>query len=72
MDGTANDGIYMDSNYQLVYPKGATHLDGIPKDVLDFIHPHWGNFPPQHPLIVNVVGIVRGRRPSKTRRWTGE
>ena len=58
MDATAKDGIYMDSNYQLVYPEGATHLDGIPKEVLDFIHPHWGNFPPQHPLIVNVVGIA--------------
>ena len=34
MDGTAKDGIYMDSNYQLVYPEGATHLDGIPKVVV--------------------------------------
>ena len=34
MDGNANDGIYMDSNYQLVYPEGATHLDGIPKVVV--------------------------------------
>ena len=24
----------MDSNYQLVYPEGATHLDGIPKVVV--------------------------------------
>ena len=34
MDGNAKDGIYMDSNYQLVYPEGATHLDGIPKVVV--------------------------------------
>ena len=34
MDGNANDGIYMDSKYQLVYPEGATHLDGIPKVVV--------------------------------------
>ena len=58
MDGNANDGIYMDSKYQLVYPEGATHLDGIPEDVLEFIHPHWGKFPPQHPLVVHIVGIA--------------
>jgi len=51
-------GIYMDAKYNLVYPEGATHLDGIPDDVLKFIHPHWGKFPPQHPLIVHVVGIA--------------
>ena len=51
-------GIYMDSKYNLVYPEGATHLDGIPEDVLEFIHPHWGKFPPQHPLVVHVVGIA--------------
>ena len=51
-------GIYMDAKYNLVYPEGATHLDGIPEDVLEFIHPHWGKFPPQHPLVVHVVGIA--------------
>ena len=51
-------GIYMDAKYNLVYPEGATHLDGIPEDVLEFIHPHWGKYPPQHPLVVHVVGIA--------------
>ena len=48
----------MDSNYNLVYPEGSTHLTGIPKDVLAFVDPHWGKFPPQHPLIVHVVAIA--------------
>jgi len=47
----------MDAHYNLVYPKGASHLDGIPKETLEIIHEHWGNFPPQHPLILHVVGI---------------
>ena len=51
-------GIYMDAKYNLVYPEGATHLDGIPEDVLEFVHPHWGKFPPQHPLVVHIVGIA--------------
>jgi len=50
-------GIYMDAHYNLVYPKGATQLDGIPKETLSMIHEHWGSFPPQHPLILHVVGI---------------
>ena len=32
MSWTPNQGIYMDSHYNLVYPKGATHLDGIDKE----------------------------------------
>ena len=52
------EGIYMDDKYNLIYPEGSTHLDGIPKDVLKFIDPHWGKFPPQHPLIVHVVSIA--------------
>ena len=28
-----DNGIYMDAKYNLVYPEGATHLDGIPEDV---------------------------------------
>jgi len=48
----------MDSNYNLVYPEGSTHLTGIPKDVLAYVDPHWGKFPPQHPLIVHVVAIA--------------
>eukprot|EP00090_Calanus_glacialis_P025627 TRINITY_DN4013_c0_g1_i1.p1 TRINITY_DN4013_c0_g1~~TRINITY_DN4013_c0_g1_i1.p1 ORF type:complete len:376 (-),score=62.87 TRINITY_DN4013_c0_g1_i1:194-1321(-) len=57
MSWSPAEGIYMDAHYNLVYPKGATHLDGIPKDTLAIIHEHWGTFPPQHPLILHVVGI---------------
>jgi len=52
------EGVYMDANYNLVYPEGSTHLDNIPEDVLAFIDPHWGKFGPQHPLIVHVVSIA--------------
>lgn len=57
MSSTPGQGVYMDSQLHLVYPKGATHLDGIPKETLDIIHEHWGTYPPQHPLILHVVGI---------------
>ena len=57
MSWTPNQGIYMDAHYNLVYPKGATHLDGIDKDTMEVIDEHWGSFPPQHPLINHIVGI---------------
>lgn len=52
------EGIYMDPHYNLVYPEGATHLDGIPAEVMVYTHSHWGKFPPQHPLILHIVGIA--------------
>lgn len=53
-------GIYMDSSYKLVYPEGAKHVDDIPKDFMDLglIHEHWTKFPPQHPLVNHIVGII--------------
>jgi len=57
MSWTPSQGIYMDSHYNLVYPKGASHLDGIPQETLKIISKHWGSFPPQHPLVLHVVGI---------------
>jgi len=57
MSWTPNQGIYMDAHYNLVYPKGATHLDGIDKETMEVIDEHWGSFPPQHPLINHIVGI---------------
>lgn len=53
-------GVYMDSQYNLIYPEGSTHLDGIPDESLVFIDEHWRTFPPQHPLINHVVGICFG------------
>ena len=57
MSWTPNTGIYMDAHYNLVYPKGATHLDGVDKVTMEVIDEHWGQFPPQHPLINHIVGI---------------
>ena len=36
MSWTPETGVYMDSHYNLVYPKGATHLDGVDKAQLRF------------------------------------
>ena len=58
MSWTPQSGIYMDAHYNLVYPKGATHLDGVDKETMEVIHDHWGSFPPQHPLIAHIVGIA--------------
>ena len=58
MSWTPNNGIYMDAYYNLVYPKGSTHLDGIDKDAMEVIDDHWGQFPPQHPLVGHIVGIA--------------
>ena len=57
MSRTPETGIYMDSHYNLVYPKGATHLDGVDAATMEVIHDHWGTFPPQHPLVASIVGI---------------
>ena len=58
MSWTPNEGVYMDRHYNLVYPKGSTHLDGVDKDLMDLIDDHWGKFPPQHPLVNHIVGIA--------------
>ncbi|XP_023334325.1 compound eye opsin BCRH2 isoform X3 [Eurytemora carolleeae] len=58
MSWKPREGVYLDSNYGLVYPEGATHYDGIPKDLNEIFHPHWGTFPPQHPMVNHVVGFA--------------
>merc|ERR1711936_494151 len=50
--------VYIDSSYRLHYPEGATHMDGFPEDLREVVHNHWGNFPPQHPLISDLFGIA--------------
>ena len=32
---------------KLILNVGATHYDGIPDDLKEIFHPHWGTFPPQ-------------------------
>ena len=44
--------------YILVYKiPGATHMDGFPDHLRDVVDDHWGTFPPQHPLVVDLFGI---------------
>jgi len=52
------DGIYIDSNFQLHYPEGASMLDDFPDDLRDVVHEFWGRFPPQHPLISDGFGLL--------------
>ena len=49
--------VYMDTNYKLHYPPGATHMDNFPEELREVVHDHWGQFPPQHPLVVDMFGI---------------
>merc|ERR1711872_337648 len=53
-----SDVIYMDSSYNLFYPKGANQLFDIPEEVMPVINQHWAQFPPQHPLIPHIFGIL--------------
>ena len=39
---------------------GASLLDGVPKELMEVIDPHWGQFPPQ----VIPLGSYRGYRSS--------
>ena len=57
MSWTPINGVYMDEHYNLVYPKGSSLLDGVDSEVLEVTDEHWGQFPPQHPLINHFVGI---------------
>merc|ERR1711973_888492 len=53
-----SDVIYMDASYNLFYPKGANQLFDIPEEVMPVINQHWAQFPPQHPLIPHIFGIL--------------
>jgi r-opsin len=41
-----------------IFCAGASHLDNFPEDLKSVVHPHWGTFPPQHPLIVDLFGVI--------------
>jgi len=63
MGWAPEEGIYIDGSYRLHYPEGATHLDGIPAELTGpngIYDPHWAQFPPQHPLIMHVIGFLYG------------
>ena len=33
-------------------------MDGFPEELKSVVHSHWGTFPPQHPLIPDLFGIL--------------
>jgi len=57
MGGNRPD-ILMDSFYNLYYKDGASQLDGVPSELSEIFNPHWGTFPPQHPLLTHVVCVT--------------
>ena len=35
-------------------------MDDFPDELRSVVHPHWGNYPPQHPLIKDAFGLLYG------------
>ena len=33
-------------------------MDGFPDELRGVIHEHWGQFPPQNPMIIDLFGIM--------------
>lgn len=58
MSWNPGNGVYMDSYYNLHYPKGASQLDGLDRAALEIVDQHWAQFPPQHPLANHLIGIA--------------
>jgi len=58
MFGGDDNKVYVDSSMNLYYPKGANQLFDIPDDLKSVVSEHWAQFPPQHPLITHVFGIL--------------
>jgi len=55
-----NKDLYMDDYYKLHYRDGLKVRDLVPQDVAALSADHWLDFPPQHPFIADVVGILFG------------
>lgn len=55
-----SDEVYIDASFNLHYPEGATQLDDLPDELREVVHEHWGNYPPQHPLIKDAFGLLFG------------
>jgi len=58
MFGQEDKTVYMDASMNLYYPKGANQLFDLPEDLKEVVSEHWAQFPPQHPLITHVFGIL--------------
>ena len=50
--------IFLDETYSLHYPPGTRMTDGAPEEVLAMTHKHWSNFPPNHPFVQHIIGIL--------------
>ena len=37
---------------------GARHLDILPDELNEVIDEHWKQYPPQHPMVVHMFGIL--------------
>ena len=33
-------------------------MDDFPEELKDIVHPFWGEFPPQHPMITDLFGVL--------------
>jgi len=53
-----SDKMYMDASFNLYYPKGFNQLYDLPDDLKTVVSDHWAKFPPQHPLITHIFGIL--------------
>ena len=42
----------------VIFITGATQADGLPDELREVFHPFWGNYPPQHPLIMDTIGCA--------------
>lgn len=58
---TYPEGKYYFSRFQydneVFVTKGASHMDGLPAELKSVVSNHWAQFPPQHPLVVDVFGV---------------
>ena len=40
------------------HEEGVTMKDYLPEDVLEILHPVWHSYPPMHPLLTSVLGLL--------------
>ena len=50
--------IFISINFFLVGNAGMKQTDGAPPELAEIIHPHWAQFPPQHPMISHFFGVM--------------
>ena len=58
MSFRVNSGVYIDENYRLHYPDGASLMDGFPDELREVVDNHWEQFPPQHPMVIDFFGVL--------------